>query len=151
MKLSEKATLLVTLDLERDDDVSRLRRAVARYADELGFGDLDRTRLITATSELARNMLTYAGGGRALLERLDRDNGETALKVSFDDLGPGIDDVEQALLDGYSTGQGLGLGLGGARRLVDDFQIHSKSGEGTRIAIARWLKTAPAPRRAVGR
>ena len=101
------------------------------------FGLLDRTRMVTATSELARNAVIYGGGGSARLERLG--NGERlGLRVTIEDQGPGIADIEQALMDGFTTGGGLGLGLGGSKRLVDEFGIWSEPGRGTRVSIARW-------------
>lgn len=114
-----------------------VRQMVRTRAVELGFSLVDQTKLVTATSELARNMVVYGGGGLLTLEAL-RENDRPGLRLVFADEGPGIADVEQALRDGYTTGSGLGLGLGGARRLVNEFRIESRQGEGTRITIVKW-------------
>jgi serine/threonine-protein kinase RsbT len=103
----------------------------------MGFNLVDQTKLVTAASELARNTLEYGGGGMALLEIIQ--NGiRQGLRVTFEDQGPGIPDIAQALQDGYTTGKGLGLGLGGARRLSNEFDIVSQVGKGTRVSITRW-------------
>jgi serine/threonine-protein kinase RsbT len=103
----------------------------------VGFGLVDQTKLVTAASELARNTVIYGGGGTVLLEALN-DSNRRGLRLTFVDHGPGIPDIERAMKDGYTTGAGLGLGLGGAKRLVNDFDITSGPGEGTRVCIARW-------------
>ncbi len=118
-------------------DVVNVRQLARLWAVELGFGLVNQTKLVTATSELARNMLSFAGGGEVRLEALD-SNGRRGLRLIFDDRGPGIADVELALKDGYTTAGGLGLGLGGARRLVDEFEIVTRVGEGTRVTITSW-------------
>lgn len=118
-------------------DVVRVRRAVASRTTALGFSLLDSTRMMTAASELARNMLSYAGGGEVHLEEVS-EGARHGLRATFLDYGPGIADIEQALSDGFTTSRGLGLGLGGARRLVDDFEIRSIPGAGTAISIVRW-------------
>ena len=125
-----------SLPVRESRDVVQVRHAVRRWATELGFSLIDQTKLVTAASELARNMVDYAGGGVATIEAV----GETrrGLKVTFEDNGPGIPDIELALQQGYTTGGGLGLGLGGAKRLVNEFQIHSEVGKGTRVCILRW-------------
>ena len=133
--------LLELLKVETSRDLSRVRRAVAEHADRLLFSTLARTRLVTAASELSRNMLTYAGGGSARVESLGEGFGETprvGLRVVFEDEGPGIEDPEIALADGFTTGEGLGLGLGGTRRLVDEFSIESTVGRGTKVTITSW-------------
>jgi len=113
-----------------------VRQAVRRQATEIGFSLVDQTKLVTAASELARNMVDYGGGGTVLLEPIDAPR--RGLRVVFEDQGPGIPDVALALQAGYTTGGGLGLGLGGAKKLVNDFEIRSETGKGTRIAITRW-------------
>jgi serine/threonine-protein kinase RsbT len=125
------------LDIGESDDVVRVRQAVRDAAVELGFSIVDQTKVVTAASELARNTFIYGGGGRVRLELLNSDS-RRGLRLVFDDNGPGIADVEQALRDGFTTGSGLGMGLGGARRLVNEFQIESKPGVGTRIVATRW-------------
>jgi serine/threonine-protein kinase RsbT len=106
-------------------------------AERVGFSLVDQTKLVTAASELARNTLIYGGGGTVLVELVG--NGvRRGVRLTFEDQGPGIPDVTLALKDGYTSGQGLGLGLGGARRLVNDFTIDSAPGSGTRVMIARW-------------
>lgn len=122
-----------------DQDVVRVRQAVRTVAVAVNLSLVDQTKLITAASELARNTLVYGGGGHAELERIS--NGRRAgVRVSFVDEGPGIADVVQALTDGYTTGAGLGLGLSGARRLVDEFDIQTKVNEGTRVTVIKWSR-----------
>jgi serine/threonine-protein kinase RsbT len=122
-----------------DQDVVRVRQAVRTVAVAVNLSLVDQTKLITAASELARNTLVYGGGGHAELERIS--NGRRAgVRVSFVDEGPGIADVVQALTDGYTTGSGLGLGLSGARRLVDEFDIQTKVNEGTRVTVIKWSR-----------
>jgi serine/threonine-protein kinase RsbT len=123
--------------LRAEDDVVRARQSVRAWAVELGFSLVDQTKLVTAASELARNTVVYGGGGTVRMEVLE-DGARTGLRLAFEDQGPGIGDVERALEDGYTTGGGLGLGLGGARRLVNEFAIHSVPGEGTRITVVKW-------------
>ncbi len=125
------------IPLEESDDVVRARRAVRQAALDLGFGLVDQTRVVTATSELARNTVLHGGGGRMVLEPQD-DGRRRGLKLSFEDDGPGIPDVEQALQDGWTSGGGLGLGLGGARRLSHEFEVVTEVGRGTRITVLRW-------------
>src|SRR5262245_1680106 len=126
-----------TYPLHTSDDVVRVRQIVRGWTIELGFSLIDQTKLVTAASEVARNTVTYGGGGTARLEAL-QEGGRHGLRVVFEDKGPGIVDVERALQDGFTTGTGLGLGLGGARRLVNEFTIDSRVGEGTRVMIVRW-------------
>ena len=125
------------LALRTSDDVVRVRQLVRAEAVALGFGLVDQTKLVTAASELARNTLNYGGGGEMRMERLER-GARRGLQLTFEDQGPGIADLEQALTDGFTTGGGLGLGLSGARRLSNEFDIRSVPGEGTRVVIARW-------------
>ena len=126
-----------TLPIRSDADIVRVRQAVRAAAVALGFGLVDQTKVVTAASELARNTLTHGGGGIARLEAL-AEGARRGLRLVFEDQGPGIPDVELALRDGYTTGAGLGLGLGGARRLMSEFAITSRVGEGTRVTVARW-------------
>ncbi|GJD95891.1 anti-sigma regulatory factor [Methylobacterium iners] len=126
-----------TLVIRNPDDVVRVRQEVRARAVAAGFGLVDQTKIVTAASELARNTLDYGGGGKARIEVV-QNGARKGLRLTFEDQGPGIPDVELALKDGYTTGGGLGLGLSGARRLSNEFQIHSVVGEGTRVTIARW-------------
>lgn len=123
--------------LRAEDDVVRARQAVRAWAVELGFSLVDQTKLVTAASELARNTVVYGGGGTLRMEVLE-EGARTGLRLLFEDAGPGIPDLERALKDGYTTGGGLGLGLGGAKRLVNEFAIQSAPGEGTRITVVKW-------------
>jgi serine/threonine-protein kinase RsbT len=118
-------------------DVVRVRHAVRKAAVDLGFSLVEQTKIVTAASELARNMVDYGGGGTTTIESL-LDGTRKGLRLIFRDEGPGIADVQQALRDGFTTGNGMGLGLGGARRLSNEFEIDSAPGSGTRIAITRW-------------
>jgi serine/threonine-protein kinase RsbT len=104
---------------------------------EIGFNLVEQTKIVTAASELARNTIDHGGGGTARLQSL-RNGGRAGLRLTFEDKGPGIPDLELALKDGYTTGGGLGLGLSGARRLSNEFEIQSRPGEGTRVSITRW-------------
>jgi len=126
-----------SVPIATDDDIVRVRQVVRDWAVRIGFSLVDQTKLVTAASELARNTLVYGRGGSLRLERL-ADERRTGLRLSFEDQGPGIPDVELALKDGFTTGSGLGLGLSGARRLSQDFQVTSRVGEGTRVVIGRW-------------
>ena len=123
--------------IETSEDVVSVRQAVRQRAIELGFNLVDQTKIVTAASELARNTLQYGGGGTLVLEGV-QDGGRKGLRLTFEDHGPGIPDVQLAMKDGYTTGNGLGLGLSGARRLSNDFAIDSRPGEGTRVTIVRW-------------
>jgi serine/threonine-protein kinase RsbT len=126
-----------TLPIRSGEDVVRERQAVRSAAVRLGFSLVDQTKLVTAASELARNTVDYGRGGDCALEVVQ--SGErTGLRLVFRDEGPGIPDIEAALRDGYTTGTGLGMGLGGARRLVDEFSIDSAVGVGTTITVTRW-------------
>jgi serine/threonine-protein kinase RsbT len=119
------------------DDVVLVRQAVRQRAVDLGFNLVDQTKLVTAASELARNLVQHAGGGVVRIESI-AEGARCGLRLVFKDEGPGIEDVDTAMRDGYSTAGGLGLGLSGARRLSNDFQIDSSPGKGTRVTIARW-------------
>ena len=131
-------TTTETLPIKAGDDIVRVRQRVRVRATEVGLSLVDQTKLITAASELARNALDYGKGGQAVIETVSEQR--RGVRVTFCDKGPGIANVELALSDGYSTGTGLGHGLGGARRLVDEFHIESKLGQGTTVTIARWKK-----------
>ena len=126
-----------TVPITVDDDIVRVRQRVRDWAVSLGFSLVDQTKLVTAASELARNTLIYGRGGTVTLETVVNER-KRGLRLTFEDHGPGIADLTLALKDGYTTGNGLGLGLSGARRLAQDFTIDSKVGEGTRVVIARW-------------
>jgi serine/threonine-protein kinase RsbT len=125
------------LAIASDDDIVRVRQRVRDWAVQLGFTLVDQTKLVTAASELARNTLVYGFGGTLLMESVQNES-RRGLRLTFEDHGPGIADVDLALKDGFTTGTGLGLGLSGARRLSHDFQLTSKVGEGTRVVIGRW-------------
>lgn len=125
------------LDIRSESDVVVVRQVIRQRAAEMKFSIVDQTKLVTAASELARNTLVHGGGGAALIEALN-EGGRTGLRLTFEDEGPGIADVELAMRDGYTTGGGLGLGLGGAKRLVNQFQIDTQVGRGTRVTVVRW-------------
>lgn len=126
-----------TLEIHSSTDIVLVRQAVRRRTAELGFSLVDQTKMITAASELARNALDHGGGGTVTMENM-LDGTRRGFRLTFQDRGPGIEDIGRAITDGYSTGGGMGLGLGGARRLVDEFEIDSRPGEGTKVTIARW-------------
>jgi serine/threonine-protein kinase RsbT len=119
------------------EDVVLVRQVVRAWAVELGFSLVDQTKVVTAASELARNTVTYGGGGTVTLEALAHGV-RRGLRLTFEDEGPGIKDIEQAMKDGFTTGTGLGLGLSGAKRLSSEFDIVSTLGQGTRVTITRW-------------
>lgn len=123
--------------LKTSSDVVSARQRVRQMAIELRFSLVDQTKLVTACSELARNTLDHGRGGQMSIEVV---NGltKTGLKLTFEDTGPGIPDIDMALKDGFTTGSGMGLGLGGSRRLVNEFAIESEVGKGTRITVVRW-------------
>lgn len=126
-----------TLSILSSDDIVLVRQAVRKWSVNLGFSLVEQTKMITAASELARNTLDYGGGGIVRLECLE-EGVRKGLRLSFEDQGPGMADIERALTDGYTTGRGMGMGLGGAKRLVNEFTIDSRVGEGTRVTITRW-------------
>jgi serine/threonine-protein kinase RsbT len=126
-----------TTPLQTEADIVRVRQVVRQWALQQGFSLVEQTKMVTATSELARNTVIHGGGGTAQLEALTSGN-RRGLRVIFVDQGPGIPDIAQALTDGYTTGEGLGLGLGGAKRLVNEFEITSRPGAGTRVCITKW-------------
>lgn len=120
-----------------ENDIVYVRQNVRKWAVEMKFSLVDQTKMVTAASELARNLLIYGGGGEVHLEQL-QEGSRRGLRVIFVDQGPGIPDIEQALKDGFTSGKGMGLGLGGAKRLVNDFDIQSAPGQGTRITTTKW-------------
>jgi serine/threonine-protein kinase RsbT len=119
------------------EDVVGVRQIVREWSIAAGLGLVDQTKIVTAASELARNLIDYGGGGTMTIEALN-DGSKRGVRVVFEDQGPGIPDIERALRDGYTSGSGLGLGLGGAKRLSNEFHIDSRVGEGTRVTIVRW-------------
>lgn len=127
-----------TIALETADDIAVARNEVRVMAAALGFRMLDQTRLATVASELARNVVKYAGRGRLIAQPTEDPNGRQALRLIFEDQGPGIPNIEEAMRDGFSTGRGLGKGLPGSKRLVDEFKIESEIGQGTRVTVLRW-------------
>jgi serine/threonine-protein kinase RsbT len=127
-----------TLPVRSGEDVVKVRQAVRTMAMDLGFSLVDQTKVITAASELARNTVTYGGGGEVRIERLNQGPKRAGVRLTFEDRGPGIANIELALTDGYTTGTGLGLGLNGARKLSHEFDIWSQPGVGTRVTITRW-------------
>ncbi len=125
------------MPLRSCEDIVCLRQTTRSWMVEPRFTLVEQTKMMTATSELARNAVNYGGGGSATLELLE-ENGRTGIRVVVEDQGPGIADMEQAMSDNFSTGQGMGLGLGGAKRLVNEFEIRSEPGKGTVVSITRW-------------
>jgi serine/threonine-protein kinase RsbT len=123
--------------VEAATDVVKVRQVVREWATSLKFSLVDQTKLVTAASELARNTVDHGKGGSCVVE-IVQNGTRQGLRLTFEDHGPGIADIEQALKDGYTTGHGMGLGLGGSKRLVNEFDITSRVGEGTRITVARW-------------
>jgi serine/threonine-protein kinase RsbT len=126
-----------TLPVRSDEQIVRLRQFVREKAVAQGLSLIDQTKFVTAASELARNTLIYGGGGDVHFTVVER-NGRRGLKLDFVDNGPGIADIQRALSDGFTSGSGLGLGLGGAKRLCDEFDIRSAPGEGTQVSITKW-------------
>jgi serine/threonine-protein kinase RsbT len=127
------------LPIQTGDDVVRVRQLIRGRAQDVHLSLVDQTKLITAASELARNTLVYGGTGTARIQTVAR-NGRRGVRATFTDSGPGIADLDQALTDGYTSGTGLGLGLGGARRLVDEFDIDSELGRGTTVTVVKWTR-----------
>ena len=123
--------------LREEGDLILARQRVRERAAELGFGILDSTKIVTAASELGRNTLIHGGGGTMQLEVL-ADETRKGLRLTFEDHGPGISDLAQAMTDGFTTRRGMGLGLGGSKRLVNEFELSSRPGEGTRVRVTRW-------------
>ncbi len=129
----------VEVSIASEGDIVRARQAVRTLATELGFGITDVTRVITAAAELARNVFRYAGSGVMHCRTLD-EGGRIGIELIFEDHGPGIADVEQALQEGYTTSKGLGMGLPGTRRLMDEMEIQSTPGEGTLVTVRKWRR-----------
>ncbi len=126
-----------TMPVRSETDVVLVRQAVRKWTAEMSFTLVDQTKIVTAASELARNTLIHGGGGTARLEALT-EGIRKGIRLTFEDQGPGIPDIELALKDGYTTGTGLGLGLSGSKRLMTDFEIVSRVGQGTRVTVAKW-------------
>jgi serine/threonine-protein kinase RsbT len=129
----------IELPLKGSDDVVIVRQVARQYAVSIGLSLVEQTKFVTAASELARNTVIYGRGGTVKIELLEH-TGRKGIRLTFEDQGPGIRDVQEALRDGFTTGNGLGLGLGGAKRLSQEFHIESTPGIGTRVMIAQWSK-----------
>ncbi len=125
------------LPLKNSSDVVAARQKVRQWSTGLRFSLVDQTKIVTAASELARNTLDHGGGGQMRIEELS-NGAKAGLRLAFEDHGPGIPDIEQALKDGYTSGSGMGLGLGGSKRLVNEFNIESEVGKGTKVTVVRW-------------
>ena len=128
------------LPIQSGDDVVRVRQQVRVIAADSGLSLVDQTKVVTAASELARNTLVHGGGGTARVEVVKSSNGRAGVRVGFTDDGPGIADIDLALTDGWTSGAGLGLGLSGARRLVEEFELTSKAGRGTTVVVVKWSR-----------
>lgn len=126
-----------TLPLKQETDIVAIRQRVRKAAEEARLGLVSQTKIVTAASEIARNGLIYGGGGHCVIERTQRD-GRAAVRLVISDQGPGIANLDQAMTDGFTSGNGLGLGLSGARRLVDEFAITSEPGQGTSVELWKW-------------
>ncbi len=127
----------VELPLALQEDVVAVRQSTRSYAVEIGLSIIDQTKIVTAASELARNTVVHGGGGKVTIEMF-KEASRQGLRLTFEDKGPGIPDLERAMQDGYTSASGLGLGLGGSKRLCNEFSIESQVGVGTRVTIARW-------------
>ncbi|WCM21957.1 anti-sigma regulatory factor [Paraburkholderia bryophila] len=127
------------LEIRSNEQVNLARKTVQDWAVKLAFGTLERTKFVTAASELARNTLVHGKGGTLTISEVSQ-GGRSGVKLVFEDTGPGIPDIDRALEDGYSTARSMGLGLGGARRLVSEFEITSTVGQGTRVSIIQWKR-----------
>lgn len=127
-----------SVPIRSSEDVVRMRQWVRARSIEIGFTLVEQTKMVTAASELARNILEHGGGEGTVYLDIVTQNARNGIRLTFEDKGPGIADIEQALKDGFTSGSGLGLGLSGAKRLVNEFQIASGVGEGTRVTITRW-------------
>lgn len=126
-----------TLGIHSEQDVVSVRQMVKTWAIQLSFSIVDQTKIVTAASELGRNTLIYGGGGTARLEIVS-EGIRKGLRITFEDHGPGIPDIDRAMQDGFTSGKGMGLGLSGAKRLVNEFKLTSRLGEGTTVIITRW-------------
>jgi serine/threonine-protein kinase RsbT len=127
-----------TLPIRTSEDIVLVRTAVRKAAIAAKLGLVDQTKLVTAASEIARNTLDYGKGGNVVIERVDAIR--TGIRLTFEDRGPGIPNIDLAMTDGWTSGTGMGLGLSGTRRLMDEFQIASKPGEGTTVIITKWSR-----------
>lgn len=127
----------ITIPLQRETDIVLIRQQVRKAAQNAKLGLVSQTKVITAASEIARNALIYGGGGECMIENVTRD-GRPSVRLVIRDEGPGVDNVEQAMTDGFTSGSGLGLGLSGSKRLVDDFAIQSQPGHGTTVEMWKW-------------
>jgi serine/threonine-protein kinase RsbT len=125
-----------TVPVVSEADIVAVRRRVRETSAQLGFSLVDQTKVVTAASELARNTLIHGGGGA--MELITLNGPRVGIRLTFQDNGPGIPDIQMALRDGFTTGSGLGLGFGGAKRLVNEFEVTSRAGEGTKVVITRW-------------
>ena len=125
------------LPLKTEQDIVLARQAVRKFTQELGFSLVEQTKMVTAASEIARNTVIYGGGGTLTWEMLV-DGGKKGLRLRFEDKGPGIPDVDLAMTDGWTSGTGMGMGLTGAKRLVNEFDLDTRPGEGTRVTLTRW-------------
>lgn len=132
-----EAKSIPSIEIASTEEIVAVRQKVRKLASDMGFGAVDQTRIATAVSELARNIYQYAGKGEVTISSLEGDR--RGIQIVCEDSGPGIADIELAMTDGYSTVKSLGLGLPGARRLMDEFQIESEPGKGTRVTITKWL------------
>ena len=129
--------LLQHCDLKTEDDLVLARAAIKLHSADMGFSKLNQTKIVTAASELGRNVLEHGLGGYLKIEEIDQ-HGRKGLRLVFEDSGPGIADMDLALTDGYTSKKGLGLGLTGSKRLMDEFAIHSQPGEGTTVMVTKW-------------
>jgi serine/threonine-protein kinase RsbT len=127
------------VEINNDLDIVTARVAGRDLAREVGFGVMDQARVATAISELARNVILYANRGAAVVREVVGEDGRRGIEVVVEDEGPGIEDVETALRNGYSSGRGFGLGLPGTRRLMDEFEIETVVGKGTKVTVRKWL------------
>ncbi|MFF9765559.1 anti-sigma regulatory factor [Streptomyces sp. NPDC014636] len=148
MQWSGQASV-TSLPIGSDADLAWVRQEVRQCAASLGFGLVQQTKLVTAASELARNTLVHGGGGRVEITPLDNGRAR-GLRMCFIDSGPGIRDLELAMTDGYTSGGGLGLGLSGARRLVQEFTVNTQPGRGTTVTAVAWVTQVPTSRPGVG-
>ncbi len=127
-----------TLPIRSPEDIVQVRTAVRKAAISAKLGLVDQTKLVTAASEIARNTLDYGKGGQVLIERVQAS--KAGIRLTFEDQGPGIPDLQLALTDGWTSGSGMGLGLSGTRRLMDDFELNSTVGQGTTVIITKWSR-----------
>jgi serine/threonine-protein kinase RsbT len=127
-----------TMELKATEDIVRVRQAARAWAVAIGFSLVDQTKIVTATSELARNTIEHGRGGSVRLRSVV-NGARKGLRLDFQDTGPGIANIDLALRDGYTTGTGLGLGLSGSRRLMSEFELETHVGKGTRVSVTRWV------------